>query len=152
MTAPLRDYVLIMMSMIVILACGFGLGHLVASRTAPPPAPAPTVEVMTFEEETLSALRSSLALTPEQERLIRGDLRFTAKEVFDTKERAMLEYHLILLRLQERIGEKLEPSQRELLQKNESRLRLAIQQRFSDLQPEAAPAQGNDTSDEQPPE
>ncbi|NNC88030.1 MAG: hypothetical protein HKN82_06160 [Akkermansiaceae bacterium] len=151
MSAALKDYVLITVAMVVILGCGFGLGHLVASRQAPAASPPPTVEVMTFEEETLASLRTALGLSPEQERLIRDDLRATAKEVFDTKERAMFEYHLLLLQFQDRIAPKLDPGQRKLLRKNGERLQLVIQQRFSDLNTEAGPAQGNETNDEPPP-
>ena len=131
-----RDLLLIAMALLVILGCGFGLGHLVGSRGAAPP---PVVPVGSLEQETLESLRSALGLTPEQELLIRGDLQEVTREVFDSRERTVLEYHLHMVRLHDRIAPKLDQEQQEILMKNRERLQLTIEKRFSELLKELNP-------------
>jgi hypothetical protein len=94
-----------------------------------------------LEEDTLAALRSKLGLTPEQEQLIRGDLQDVVREVFDSRERAVLEYHLHMIRLHDRIAPKLNQQQQEILMKNRERLQLTIEKRFSDLLKELKPGE-----------
>ena len=130
MSSRIRDLVLIATALIVILACGFGLGHMVGSRQVASP---PVVPVGSLEQETLAALRAELGLTPAQEELIRGDLQAVIREVFDSRERTVLEYHLHMLRLHDRIAPKLDKKQQEILMKNRERLQLTIEKRFSNL-------------------
>jgi hypothetical protein len=127
-------------ALIVILACGYGLGHMVASRRGAELPP--VVPVASLEEETLVSLRAALDLTPAQEELIRDDLRAVTGEVFDTRERAVLEYHLHMVRLHDRIAPKLDKRQQEILMKNRERLQLTIENRFSSLLRELNPDGG----------
>lgn len=121
---------LIATALIVVLGCGFGLGHLVGGRQAAPP---PVVPVRSLEQETLASLRDALDLRPEQEEAIRGDLQAVTREVFDSRERTVLEYHLHMVRLHDRIAPKLDKRQQEILMKNRKRLQLTIEKRFSNL-------------------
>ncbi len=130
MNSRTRDLVLIATALIVILGCGFGLGHMVGSRQTAPP---PLVPVRSLEQETLASLRTALGLTPKQEELIRGDLQAVTREVFDSRERTVLEYHLHMVRLHDRIAPKLDKDQQEILMKNRELLQLTIEKRFSDL-------------------
>ena len=130
MSSRNRDLVMIATALIVILGCGFGLGHLVGSRQEAAP---PVVPVRSLEQETLASLRSALDLTPAQEELIRGDLQAVVREVFDSRERTVLEYHLHMVRLHDRIAPKLDKKQQEILMKNRERLQLTIEKRFSNL-------------------
>lgn len=130
MSSRTRDLVLIATALIVILGCGFGLGHMVGSRQVAVP---PVVPVRSLEQETLASLRSALDLTPAQEEAIRGDLQAVTREVFDSRERTVLEYHLHMVRLHDRIAPKLDQRQQEILMKNRERLKLTIENRFSDL-------------------
>ena len=97
------------------------------------------VPVGSLEQETLESLRSALGLTPEQELLIRGDLQEVTREVFDSRERTVLEYHLHMVRLHDRIAPKLDQEQQEILMKNRERLQLTIEKRFSELLKELNP-------------
>ena len=140
MNSRTRDLVLIATAMLVILGCGFGFGHRVGARGSGPP---PEVPVGSLEEKTLVALRTELGLTPEQEELIRGDLQAVVRDVFDSRERTMLEYHLHMVRLHDRIAPKLDQKQQEILMKNRERLQLTIEKRFSNLLQELKPGEEN---------
>lgn len=141
MNSRTRDLVLIATALIVILGCGFGLGHMVGARGVAPP---PVVPVGNLEQETLASLRRALGLTPEQEELIRGDLQAATRDVFDSRERTVLEYHLHMVRLHDRIAPKLDKKQQEILMKNRERLKLTIEKRFSGLLDELEPGDGKE--------
>lgn len=144
-----RDLTVIVTALVVILACGFGLGHLVATRGSD--GVPPTVPVSTLEEETMASLRVALELTADQEELIRDDLKVVAGDVFDTRERAVLEYHLHMVRLHDRIAPKLDQRQQEILMKNREQLQQTIERRFSSLLRELGPG-GSEASGEEEPE
>jgi hypothetical protein len=126
-----RDLLAIVFSTAVVLGCGFAAGSHLAKRGAARQAAAPpTVALAELEGETLAALRRSLDLTPAQEPVIAPELAAFGADVFDTRERAMLEYHDHLLRLHDRLMPKLEPAQQEILRKNRARLQETIERRF----------------------
>ena len=140
MSSRTRDLILIATALLVVLGCGFGLGHIVSGR---PSAPPPLVPVRSLEQETLASLRHALDLRPEQEEAIRGDLQAVTREVFDSRERAVLEYHLHMVRLHDRIAPKLDKKQQEILMKNRERLKLTIEKRFSNVLDELGADQMN---------
>lgn len=132
MTNSARDLLLILLSLGVVLGCGFAAGSLVMKqRVAEVEDAPPTVPLAELEAESLAALKKTLGLSPEQEQAIAGDLEAFGGDVFDTRQRAVLEYHTHLLRLHDELLPKLDPDQQKILRRNRERLQETIERRFS---------------------
>jgi len=127
MKTTLRDSILIGAALITILASGFGLGRLSPRESAP----APTVPVDKLSDEVLSSLRSSLDLTPEQEKEIAPELDKLTTRVLDSRQQALIQYYESLLNFHGEIAPKLNPRQQKILEANRELLQREYSNRFT---------------------
>lgn len=122
MKISLRDKATIVMAFAAVFLCGYGIGHLVRDRQIPPtPASSDTTTTVTWEKETLSLLRETLDLRPSQVEQVERELSRTAEEIDQSHHAVLLEYHLHLSKLYERLINLLDQSQADRL-REEKRL------------------------------
>jgi|GEM_PF-1105282 len=132
MIAPTKDAVLILLALLAILGCGFGMGRL-AGRPPTDSPPPPSVTFDELETKTLLSLRDTLDLTPEQETLLLPEIQANTEAILATRERAILDFHLQMLVLHDRLAPHLNPRQQDILHENRAKLQDSIDQRFSSL-------------------
>lgn len=125
---------LIALALAAVFAAGTGFAFILnAAREQPDEPPPPELEIVanaTWVDTTLERLTSSLDLRPEQVDSIRSDIANAELDVENTRERAMLEYHLLLLKIHQDIAPKLDPDQQKKLEESAKALQLAIKKRF----------------------
>ncbi len=136
MTDRLKDYWHIGAALLVIFVAGNAFGFVLGKgRGSPQPRP-PVAEVAQdgWSESTLDRLRESLALEPEQLESLRPAVERAAGKVRETRERALLDYHVLLLNLHDEI-EPLLADEAQLAELRRSRATLVgeVQRRFSAL-------------------
>lgn len=121
MKTNLRDKATILMAFAAVFLCGYGVGHIIRDRqiaSAAQPSPPTTVA---WEKETLSLLKDSLELRPEQIGPVESELSKTAREIDRSHHRALLDYHRHLLSLYQRLIALLDQAQADRL-REEKRL------------------------------
>ena len=123
-----KDLLLIVVALVAILGCGYGLGKRFSPRSIE--VDPPSVAIANFEEVTLSNLSTSLELTPEEETAILSDIRATSDKIVETRKKALFEYHIEILQLHDAISDKLEPTKRASLAKSKESLQVVIEKRF----------------------
>ncbi len=137
MKSKARDTLIILLAVATIYGSGHGFGYIVGSRSL---RSGETDGIMATEpdqwaDKTLSSLRSALDLTPEQVDAIRDDVGETAAAIGDTRERALLEYHMLLLHLHDRIAPKVDETRQGRLRASQEKLQLEIDRRFRSIVP-----------------
>ena len=131
MKSKTRDILVILVAVTAIYASGHGFGYIVGSKSGhSPTGEVPETRAGAWAEATMESLRSSLDLTPEQIELIRGDVEETAGAIGETRQRALLECHMLLLRLHDRITPKVDAPRQRLLRVSQEKLRTAIGEKF----------------------
>ena len=122
------------LALVVIFAAGSGFAYLLTSarekKESSENPPLETVASTSWVETTLDRLTESLDLKPDQVEMIRNDIESAGLEVADVRERAMLQYHLLLLRIHQDIAPKLDPEQKAKLEKSQKILQNTIEHRF----------------------
>ena len=88
MRPTLRDHVTILLALLTVFACGFGVGHLSGKKQA---KPRPEMSRQ-WEEETLSLLKQSLKLDPEEHRVVESEIQRTAARIRLEREETILIY------------------------------------------------------------
>lgn len=126
-----RDLVLIVMSFLLIFGCGFAASHVLTSRSSRQPGP--IVTDTEWESSTLKTLQQKLKITPEQERAVLEVLKNTQNDLNDTRERAVLEYHLHLLKSHDQLAPHLNLEQQTLMLKSRGELETLIRKKFPHL-------------------
>lgn len=89
MKASLRDHLTILMAFAAVLLCGYGIGRLVAQRHSPTPQPV----AATWEMQSLSMLKRSLELSPEEAVIVENEISAAASEISNSRSEAILAYH-----------------------------------------------------------
>ena len=123
-----RDYATILMAFTAVFLCGYGIGHLVGERKAPP---APIIDpgaAPAWKQETLQTLQQSLALRPEQAARVEQELTVTAQAIDQSNRDVVLDYHRHLDDLYKRLIALLDEEQAQKLREEkkdlEERIRL----------------------------
>ncbi len=116
MKPSLRDYLTTVLAILVVFACGYGIGHQFGSRPAEP-APVASWETSVFER-----LDSELSLDASQREAIRGEIAASARKIEQVKGQARAAYRDELLGLHGRILPLLDEAQRERLKKSRAAL------------------------------
>ncbi len=99
MRPTLRDHVTILLALLTVFACGFGVGHLSGKKQA---KPRPEMSRQ-WEEETLSLLKQSLKLDPEEHRVVESEIQRTAARIRLEREETILIYHERISELYDRL-------------------------------------------------
>ena len=125
---------LIVLALVAVFAAGTGFAFIInATRKQPADPPAPELEIVanaTWVDTTLERLTAALDLRPDQVNSIRTDIVNAEYDVENTRERALLEYHLLLLKIHQDIAPKLDPAQQKKLEESAKTLQLTIKNRF----------------------
>ena len=127
MNPRFREAIVITLSMGVIFACGWMLGH----RQAPAPCcPAQPLgaKAPSWEQTTESALTASLHLTPFQRDHLRPQLVATAQEIQDIRVEALRRFQISLLDFIDRAAPSLDATQQAKLAED----RLKLQHAFAE--------------------
>ena len=136
MKSWLSRYWKIALSLCVIFASGVGVGYLCGQRNA-------AATIITTAESTnaaeawktsaLAKLQAELQLSPEQAESVLGVLINTENSVAQTRERALLQMHLQVLKAHDGFAPFLNPTQLAKLQRMREELKQRILIRFSNL-------------------
>ncbi len=132
-------YWLTLLALAFIFAAGSGFAWILYSSRSgngddkPEPAELEVVPPDTWVDKTLERLEAALDLRPEQIDAIREDIEKAGLEVDYVRESAMLEYHLLLLRLHLDLAPKLDPDQQAKLEESRKALQETFERRFSSL-------------------
>jgi hypothetical protein len=86
-----------------------------------------------WAEATMSRLKKSLELRPDQIEAIQKDIRDAELEVEYVREGAMLEYFMLLMRLHDTISNKVDEAQKEKLKKSRAELQRAFEYHLSSI-------------------
>lgn len=123
-----RDLGLIILSFLVVFGCGFWASRAWSSKNnhAPPPVVADTE----WESAALKTLKQRLNLSPEQEKTAYQTLQKTQSDLNDTRERALLEYYLHLLKTHDRLAPILNADQQAAILKSRKELEISIRNKF----------------------
>ncbi|YCM45234.1 hypothetical protein V2O64_04255 [Verrucomicrobiaceae bacterium 227] len=114
-----RDYLTIIMALLTVLLCGFGLGHLVGEKKGLQiqATPDPVTHLSeSWATQTLSQLESKLQLTPEQLKSAEAEIRPHAIALQKNLRQLRAARTRHLLELYEKIAPALDPAQRIELQ------------------------------------
>jgi len=129
MKPRLRDYLMILISFLTVLLCGYGIGHLVgqqrAHRALESAAPVPA-----WQRDSLRAIEAKLDLRPEQIPLVEAQLAAAAQGIQRSQQNVMLEYLLHIHALYDRLAGVLDPSQAGILKEEKRSLEVEIELRY----------------------
>lgn len=123
-----RDYSTIIMAFAAVFLCGYGIGHLVGERRAPPDRDFRPSESQAWERETLQSLQASLNLRPEQTSVVEAELANAARAIRESHDAVLLDYHRHLDRLYQRLIEVLDEEQAAHLRAEKNSLENRIKQ------------------------
>lgn len=101
----------ILMAFAAVFLCGYGIGHLVGAHSHRSGTESPPVVSPAWEQQTLEALRVSLDLRPEQVARVENELSATARNINESRQSVLLEYHRHINTLYERLIEILDEEQ-----------------------------------------
>lgn len=126
-----RDFGLITLSFLVVFGCGFWASK--AWSTENEQDPASIVADTEWESSALETLKQKLNLRPEQEKAAYQTLQKTQSDLNDTRERALLEYYLHLLKTHDHLAPILDAEQQELMLKSRKEMETTIRKKFPHL-------------------
>ncbi|MDA7930617.1 hypothetical protein N9B34_00060 [Akkermansiaceae bacterium] len=136
MKPKFRDYLTILMALLAIFLCGYGVGFLLGTKKdRKQPAPLILVgrsaeDASSWEESTLLRIVLSLKLTEEQRNLVSNEVQITSEKIQISRDEAFADYYLHLLELHERLLPHLNEQQQEEIKKDQKSLQRAINSRF----------------------
>ena len=99
MKPTLREHATILLALLTIFACGFGVGHLTGKKQA---KARPEV-TRQWEQETLSLLKRSLDLDPKESQIVESEIQRAAVGIRLKREETILNYHEQISELYERL-------------------------------------------------
>jgi selenocysteine lyase/cysteine desulfurase len=136
MKPKLRDYLTILMALLAIFLCGYGVGFLLGEKKGlNQSAPLTLVgrsseDASSWEKSTLQRISESLKLTDEQQNLVSNEVQITSEKIQLSRDQAFEDYYLHLLELHERLLPHLNEEQQEKIKKDQKSLQRAINSRF----------------------
>ncbi|MEN8849306.1 MAG: hypothetical protein ABF377_14700 [Akkermansiaceae bacterium] len=137
MKPSLREYLTILMALLVIFLCGYGVGFLLGEKKGKQQAAPLTLVAGTgentsaWEESTLQRISNLLKLTEEQQRLVGTEVKVTSQKIQASRTQAFKDYYLHLLDLHERLLPHLTDEQQLKIKKDQKSLQRAIDLRFN---------------------
>jgi hypothetical protein len=114
---------MILLALVTVFICGFATGHIQGKKTS---APKPEVSVH-WEEETLSLLKRSLELGPQEQVTVEREIQRAATRIRITRNETILSYHEQISELYGRLIEELDEPNATKLKKEKRSLDEKIQ-------------------------
>jgi hypothetical protein len=99
-----REHLVILLALLTVFLCGFGAGHVQGRKTA---APKPEVSVH-WEEDTLSLLKRSLDLAPQEQVAVEREIQRAATRIRIKRDQTILSYHEQISELYARLIDELD--------------------------------------------
>ena len=135
MKPTLRDYLTILLALLVIFLCGYGTGFLICEKkarkqTAPSALIKPNNETGEWENRTMERLSSHLNLSESQKEKIEAEVKTTSARIQASRDETVENYYRMLLDLHDQLLPFLEPEQQEKIKKDRKSLQQAIDSRF----------------------
>ncbi|MEJ6580726.1 MAG: hypothetical protein QNL33_16885 [Akkermansiaceae bacterium] len=137
MKPSLRDYLIILLALLSIFLCGYGIGQLVGRKKGNdqplslPLSGASGTETTNWELRTFNRLDSALDLSAEQKPQIESEVKTTSAKIQVSRDEAVEDYYLHLLELHDRILPLLSKDQEKRIKKDRKILQQAIETRFN---------------------
>ncbi len=120
MKSSFHEYLIAVLAILVVFACGYGIGQRIGSR---PTAVAPPIDAhASWESNVIKRLDSELALNESQRQAIRDEVAASARRIDEVRANARQAYRQELLDLHGRISPLLDATQRERLGKSRAAL------------------------------
>jgi hypothetical protein len=126
MKPTLRDYIITLAALLVVFACGYGIGHQVGSRPLRAAIHPPEIPGVTWEDSVFRRIDGELALTEEQRPEVRRELTATVERIEATKQLSRDSVRQELVEFHRRVAPLLNPNQRDRLKKSERALQLPM--------------------------
>jgi hypothetical protein len=135
MKPKLRDYLTIIFALLVIFACGCGVGFLLGEKkgrqeTETPNAIGSEHDSGNWEKQTMESLESRLELSDRQREKILGEIQATSLEITKNQEAAIEDHYRVILALHDRLIPHLELDQQAKIKKDRNKLQRTINLRF----------------------
>ena len=118
-----RDHAMILLALVTVFTCGFAIGHIQGKKTT---APKPEVSAH-WEEETLSLLKRSLELEPQERVAVEREIQRAATRIRIKRNETILSYHEQISELYARLIEELDEPNATKLRKEKRSLDEKIQ-------------------------
>ncbi|MEK7953453.1 hypothetical protein [Luteolibacter soli] len=123
MKPSFRDHLVILLALATVFACGFGVGQIQGKKAS---APKPEVSAH-WEEETLSLLKHSLDLAPQEQVSVEREIQRAATRIRLKRDETILSYHEQISELYGRLIEELDGPNAAKLKKEKQSLDEKIQ-------------------------
>lgn len=135
MKPKFRDYATILVALLSIFLCGYGVGYLTGEKkgiNAHPNRPlAPdNHDSGDWEARTMERLTRLLDLSEEQTTKIEGEVKATSQKIQSSRNQAVEDYYRFLLDLHDQLLPYLEPAQQDKIRNDRKSLQHAIDLRF----------------------
>lgn len=122
MKPTLRDYCITVAAILVVFACGYGIGHQVGANPGPAALPPPEIPNTSWEENVFRRMDSELALTTDQRPDVRRELAATVEKIDAIKQLSRTSVRQELADFHRRVAPLLNSDQRSRLKKSEQAL------------------------------
>jgi hypothetical protein len=123
MKPSFRDHAMILLALVTVFVCGFATGSIQGKKTS---APKPEVSAH-WEEETLSLLKRSLDLGPQEQVAVEREIQRAATRIRIKRNETILNYHEQISDLYGRLIEELDEPNAAKLRKEKRSLDEKIQ-------------------------
>jgi len=123
MKPKFRDHAVILFALVTVFVCGFAAGHIQGKKTAPPK---PGVSAH-WEQETLSLLKRSLELAPQEQVTVEREIQRAATRIRLKRDETILNYHEQISELYTRLIKELDGPNAAKLKKEKQSLDEKIQ-------------------------
>jgi hypothetical protein len=123
MKPSFRDHAMILLALVTVFVCGFATGNIQGKKTS---APKPEVSAH-WEEETLSLLKRSLDLGPQEQVAVEREIQRAATRIRIKRNETILNYHEQISDLYGRLIEELDEPNAAKLRKEKRSLDEKIQ-------------------------
>lgn len=135
MKPRLRDYATILVALLTIFLCGYGVGYLTGEKKGRTHAPArPLIvndnETGDWETRTMERLTRLLDLSEQQTTQVEGEVKSTSQKIQSSRNQAVEDYYRFLLDLHDQLLPYLDSTQQEKIKKDRKSLQHAIDLRF----------------------
>ena len=124
MKPRLRDYATILVALLTIFLCGYGVGFLTGEKKGRSEAPArPLIgksdETGDWETRTMERLTRLLDLSDEQRSKVKSEVKSTSAKIQASRDKAVEDYYRFLLELHDQLLQHLGPRSRKRSKKIE---------------------------------